>query len=80
MTVTFTLPTAVTSLGETAAEIWVALINVVASGLPLKLTTDFASKFVPLTVSVKAAPPVACVGPRLDIVGTALFGLLMVNT
>ena len=80
VTVTFTLPAAVTSLGETAAEIWVALINVVASGLPLKLTTDFATKFVPFIVRVKAAPPGACVGPRLDIVGTELLELLMVNT
>jgi len=74
------LPAVDTSLAGTAAEIWVALMKVVVSGLPLKLTTDFATKFVPFIVSVKAAPPGACVGPRLDIVGTGLFGLLMVNT
>jgi hypothetical protein len=68
------------SLAGTAAEIWEALMNVVVSGLPLKLTTDLASKFAPFIVSVKAAPPEACVGPRLDIVGTGLLGLLMVNS
>ena len=80
VTVTFTLPAVATSLAGTAAEIWVALMNVVVSGLPLKLTTDFAPKFAPFIVSVKAAPPEACVGPRLDIVGAGLLGLLMVNT
>jgi hypothetical protein len=47
--------------------------------LPLKFTTDFVSKFVPLTVSVKATPPAVCVAPRLDIDGTALVGVI-VNT
>ena len=57
VTVTFMLPTTATSLAGIAADSLVALTNVVASGLPLKLTTDFASKFVPLTVSVKETPP-----------------------
>ena len=80
VTLTFTLPAIATSVAETAAEIWVALMKVVVSGLPLKLTTDFATKFVPFIVRVKAPPPGACVGPRLDIVGTGLLGLLIVNT
>ena len=80
VTVTFALPAVATSLAGTAAEIWVALTNVVVSTLPLKLTTDFASKFVPFIVSVKAAPPEAWVGPRLDIVGAGVLGLLIVNT
>ena len=80
VTVTFILPTIATSLAGIVADTLVALTNVVVSGLPLKLTTDFASKFAPLTVSVKAAPPGACVAPRLDIVGTGLPELLMVNT
>ena len=80
MTVTFALPGVATSLAGTAAEIWVALMNVVVSGLPLKLTTDFASKFVPFIVSVKAVPPEACVGPRVDMVGAGVFGLLIMNT
>ena len=74
------LPAVATSLAGIAAEILVALMKIVASGLPLKLTTDFATKFAPFIVSVKAAPPEACVGPRFDIVGTGLLGLLMVNT
>ena len=79
VTVTFTLPVVATSLAGITAEIAVALVNVVISGFPLKLMTDFASKFVPFTVSVKAVPPGACIGPRLDIVGTGLLALLMVN-
>jgi hypothetical protein len=73
------LPTIATSLAGIVADSFVALMNVVVSGLPLKLTTDFASKFVPFTESEKEAPPGACVAPRLDIAGTGLFAL-MVNT
>ena len=80
MTVTFMLPTIARSLAGIVADSLVALTNVVVSGLPLKLTTAFGSKFVPLTVSVKAAPPGACAAPRLDIVGTGLSALVMVNT
>jgi len=80
VTVTFTFPAIATSLAGTAAEIWVVLTKAVVSGLPLKLMTDFATKFVPFIVSVKAAPPGAWVGPRLAIVGTGLLGLPMVNT
>src|ERR1700722_16831260 len=79
VTVTFILPTIATSVSGIAADSLVALMNVVVSGLPLKFTTDFVSKFVPLTVSAKAAPPAMCVAPRLDIVGTALADV-MVNT
>ena len=79
MTVTFTLPAIATSLAAIAADSLVALTNVVACGLPLKLATDFASKFAPLTVSVKAVPPAMCVSPRLAIVGTGLFVEVMVN-
>src|SRR4029077_5159138 len=79
VTVTFALPAAAPAPAGTAAEIWVALMNVVVSGLPLKLTTDFASKFVPFIVSEKGAPPGVCVALRLDIAGTGLLAL-MVNT
>jgi hypothetical protein len=37
----------------------VELTNVVAGVDPPKLTTEAATKFVPLIVSVKAAPPAA---------------------
>lgn len=80
VTVTFILPTIATSLAGIVADSLVVLMNVVVSGLPLKLTTDFGPKFAPFIVSVKAVPPEACVGPRLDIVGTGPLGLLMVNT
>lgn len=79
VTVTFALPATATSLAGIAPDSFVALMNVVVSGLPLKFTVDFASKFAPLTVSVKTAPPAACVLPRLDIVGTGLFVEVMVN-
>ena len=42
--------------------------------VPLKFTTDEATKLVPFTVSVKAAPPAdALVGESEVIVGTGLF-------
>ena len=79
VTVRFMLPAIATSLAGIVADSFVALMNVVVSGLPLKLTTELASKFAPFIVSAKAAPPGACVSPRLDIVGTGLLRL-MVNT
>jgi hypothetical protein len=51
------LPTTAASLAEIVADSLVVLMNVVVSGLPLKLTTDFGSKFAPFIVSPKAAPP-----------------------
>ena len=54
VTVTVALPAVATSLAVgIAAESLVALTKVVGSGLPLKFTADFASKFAPLTVRVK---------------------------
>jgi hypothetical protein len=79
VTVTLMLPAIAASLAGIVADRLDPLINVVVSGLPLKFTIDFASKFAPLTVSVKAAPPAACVLPRLDIVGTGLFVEVMAN-
>lgn len=72
VTVTSTLPADATSAAGIAAEILVALTNVVASALPLKFTTDFATKFVPFTVSVNAAPPAACAVPKVVIVGAGV--------
>ena len=54
VTVTFRLPAIATPVAKTAAESWVALMKVVVSGLPLKLTTDFATKFAPFIVSESA--------------------------
>jgi hypothetical protein len=53
----------------------VAFPNVVARAIPPKLTTEDAIKFVPLTVSVKVAPPVKAVfGDIVVIVGVELTG------
>jgi hypothetical protein len=56
----------------TAAESWLALVKVVASGWPLKLTLAPGTKFVPTIVSVRLLPP-ACAefGMTLVIVGAA---------
>jgi len=55
-----------------AALSCVELTNVVVSAFAPKFTTEFDTKFVPLTTSVNAAPPGACVLPELvtlEIVG-----------
>ena len=80
VTVTVTLPAVATSLAGIAAESLLALTKVVGSALPLKFTTDLASKFAPLTVRVKAAPPAAWVLSKLDTAGTGLFELLIEKT
>src|ERR1700704_1677801 len=73
VTVTFTWPAVATSGAAMAAVICVAFTTVVVLAAPLKLTTEEALKFVPFTVSVKAAPPaVALVGKSVVIVGTGL--------
>jgi hypothetical protein len=62
---------------EIAAANCVALTNVVAGAVPPNWTTEPATKFVPLIVSVKAAPPatelfgeiVVIVGVGLDLLG-----------
>jgi hypothetical protein len=56
-----------------AAVSWVELTNVVTGAAPPKLTVDAASKFVPLIVSVNAAPPATPVfGEIVVIVGAGL--------
>ena len=51
----------------------VELTNVVAGAAPPKLTIEAATKFVPLIVSVKAAPPTtALLGEIEVIVGVGL--------
>jgi hypothetical protein len=52
----------------------VALTNVVLRALPLKLTIELPTKFVPFTVRLKAIPPaVAVAGERVVTVGTGLL-------
>src|SRR6266436_634172 len=79
VTVTFTLPAVATSLAGIAAVIWVALTNVVGSALPLKLTTEVETKFVPAIVIASAAPPEACVFPPTVAFVTVGDGLLTLN-
>jgi hypothetical protein len=54
----------------------VGLTNVVVDAVPAKLTIDVETKFVPLTVNVKAAPPaMALFGEIVVIAGVGLAGL-----
>jgi hypothetical protein len=56
-----------------AAVNCVVLTNVVVSADPPKFTIEAATKFVPLTVSVKAVPPAAVLpGEIVVIVGVGL--------
>ena len=63
VTVTASVPVEAMLEAGMAAVNCVELTNVVAGADPPKLTIEAATKFVPLIVSVKAAPP-----------ATALFG------
>jgi mRNA-degrading endonuclease toxin of MazEF toxin-antitoxin module len=76
-TVTEAVPGVAMSLAEIAAVNFVPLTKVVVRALPFHCTTELVTKFVPVTVSVKAAPPaVALEGESEVAVGT---GLLMVK-
>src|SRR5262245_45844838 len=69
-TVRGAVPTAARSLAGMLAVTRVAETNVVVRSAPLKRTTELVVKFVPLTVSVKAAlPTMADVGLILVVVG-----------
>jgi hypothetical protein len=57
VTVTCAVPIVVTSVARMAAVNCVALTNVVALGLPLKLTTEVLTKFEPFSVNVNALEP-----------------------
>ena len=78
VTVTFALPATATSLAGIAAEIFVALTKVVGSALPLRFTTDFASKPVPFTVRVKPAPPAVALAGESEVI-VKFEGLLIVK-
>src|SRR5882672_2908569 len=74
VTVTLADPTVVISLDEIVAVSWVAFTNVVALAVPLNLTTEAGTNPVPVTVSVKPAPPaVAPLGLSEVIAGAGLF-------
>jgi hypothetical protein len=77
LTVTEVVPGFAMSAALIVALILVALENVVVRDEPFQFTTEVETKFVPVTVSVNAAPPwLVPAGDSLVTVGT---GLLMVN-
>jgi hypothetical protein len=77
VTVTLAVSAVAIRLAGTAAVSWLALTSVVVSAVAPHVTVAPATKCVPLTVSLKAAPPaVAELGLRLVMVGG---GRLMVN-
>src|SRR5919108_53171 len=73
-TVTVAVPAAAMSAAVMAAVSWVALTTVVVREAPFHCTVLPGTKPVPLTVSMKAAPPtVAVAGATLVMVGTGLL-------
>lgn len=74
VTVTAAVPVEVMAVAGIAAVSCVALTNVVVRDVPPKVTAEAAVKFVPLIVSVKAAPPaMALFGEIVLIVGARLL-------
>ena len=68
------LPETVRSLAGIEAVTWLSEMNVVVRLEPLNLTTEFETKFAPLTVSVKApSPTVLVLGEMFTIEGTGLL-------
>src|SRR2546421_11473025 len=75
-TVTGAVPAVARSLAEIVAVSWVLLPYVVARSAPFHRTMDDATKFVPVTVSVKPGPPAAVLfGGMVDSVGTGVGAL-----
>ena len=73
VTVTAAVPAEAMAAAGMAAVNCVELRDVVATAVPPNLTIEPATKFVPLIVSVKAAPPAtALFGEILVIVGVGL--------
>ena len=75
-TVTCAVPAGAMSAAGIAAVSCVPLTNVVVRSVPFQRTTEPVTKFVPVTVSVKADPPtVALLGERELSPGTGLSRL-----
>jgi branched-subunit amino acid transport protein AzlD len=74
-TVTETVPAVAMSPAEIAAVNWVLLTKLVARALPFHCTTEPESKFVPVTVSMNAAPPAVVLVSESEVAVGA--GLLM---
>src|SRR5712692_8308464 len=74
VTVILNVPAVARSVAGIAAVSCVALTKVVVRPDPLKFTVELETKFVPFTVSVKAASVTdLLVGEMLAVVGVALF-------
>src|SRR5438105_4729345 len=72
-TVTAAVPASATSVGAIAAVSCVGETYVVARSAPFQRTTEPATKFVPVTVSVNAGPPaIADTGFSPVVIGTGL--------
>src|SRR5207247_10061452 len=79
-TATDAVPAVAMSPAVIAACNWVLLTNVVTRAPLVHCTTDPLTKFVPFTVSVKAAAPaVALLGASEPSVGTGLAGAKVVT-
>jgi len=74
-TVIESVPAVAMSLAEIVAVNWVLLTKVVARALPFHCTTEPESKFVPVTVSMNAAPPAVVLVSESEVAVGA--GLLM---
>jgi hypothetical protein len=75
VTVTADVPVEAMLEAGMAAVNCVELMNVVAGTAPPKVTIEDATKFVPLIVSVKAAPPATTLfGEIVVIVGVRVGG------
>ena len=68
VTVTPRIPADAMLAAGMAAVNCVELTKVVAAADPPKLTIEAATKFVPVIVSVKAAPPAAAVFGEIDVI------------
>jgi hypothetical protein len=68
VTVTADVPVEAMLVAGIAAVNCVELTNVVAGAAPPKLTIDDATKFVPLIVSVKAAPPATALFGEIEVI------------
>src|SRR5439155_15522678 len=66
-TVTAAVPVAAMSLASTWAWSWVLLTKVVVRLVPFQRTTEVMAKFVPVAVSVKAAPPAAALVGLIEV-------------
>src|SRR5439155_661487 len=77
VTVMLNVPAVVRSLAGMEAVSCVELIKVVVRAEPPKFTTEFVTKFVPLTVSVKTpSPTFLLVGEMLVVVGAGFVTVI----